>query len=87
MAEAGSVPEAVRLCMLVLIGMESKVGKAAQVDNPVVTSFSTDGYTESYGNAPKVSEADAQMDDLVKQYLYGEVDSHGVPLLYRGVSV
>jgi hypothetical protein len=85
MAEAGNVPEAVQLCMVALIELESKVGTTAQVNNPSVTSFSTDGYTEQYGNLPDAATADAQMDKLVKEYLYGEVDNFGVPLLYRGV--
>lgn len=85
MAEAGDVPEAVRLCMFALIELESKVGASAQVSDPTVTSFTTDGYTEHYGNLPGTAEADATMDKLVKDYLYGVVDSFGVPLLYRGV--
>jgi hypothetical protein len=85
MAEAGNVPEAVQLCMMALIDMESKAGIAAQATTPSPTSFSTDGYTESYGNMPDAAAADAQMDRLVKEYLYGEKDDHGVPLLYRGV--
>lgn len=85
MAEAGNVPEAVQLCMVALIDLESKVGTAAQVTSPSVTSFSTDGYTEQYGNLPDATAADAQMDKLVREYLYGEVDGFGVPLLYRGV--
>lgn len=85
MAAAGNVPEAVQFCMSALIELESKVGATAQVENPVVTSFSTDGYTESYGNLPKQAEAEKQMDAVVSQYLYGELDSYGIPLLYRGV--
>lgn len=87
MAEAGNVPEAVQLCMVALIDLESKVGATAQVTDPSVTSFTTDGYTEQYGNLPNTSVADAQMDKLVQDYLYGEVDGYGVPLLYRGVRV
>lgn len=37
------VPEAVKLCMMSLIGIDSKAGAEAQVDKPVVTSFNTDG--------------------------------------------
>lgn len=85
MAEAGAVPESVQLCMIALIDMERKAGINAQADAPTVTSFSTDGYSEHYGNLPNATAAEAQMDALVKDYLYGEVDSHGVPLLYRGV--
>lgn len=79
------VPEAVQMCMLALIDMERKVGAVAQAETPVVTSFTTDGYTEHYGNAPTAQTAEVEMDKLVLEYLYGEVDDAGVPLLYRGV--
>ena len=79
------VPQAVRLCMVSLIGMESKVGIEAQAENPVVTSFSTDGYSESYGNAYTEESASGAMDRLVFTSLYGELDDFGVPLLYLGV--
>ena len=85
MAEAGQVPEAVQLCIVDLVNLESKVGTTAQVNNPVATSFTTDGYTEHYGNALSAAEADTEMDKLVRQFLFGEVDLFGVPLLYRGV--
>lgn len=80
-----TVPEAVQMCMLALIDMERKVGAVAQAETPVVTSFTTDGYTEHYGNAPSAQTAEAEMDKLVREYLYGEADDAGVPLLYRGV--
>lgn len=80
-----TVPEAVKLCAVALIDMENAVGAIAQATNPAVTSFSTDGYSESYGNALNVDDAAAQMNKLVGEYLYGERDDEGVPLLYRGV--
>lgn len=85
MAEADQVPDAVRLCVMSLVNLESKVGATAQADNPVVTSYTTDGYTEHYSNAMSAAEANAEMDKLVRQLLFGEVDLCGVPLLYRGV--
>ena len=85
MADAGQVPEAVQLCVMSLVNLESKVGTTAQADNPVVTSYTTDGYTEHYGNAMSAAEANTEMDKLVQQLLFGEVDLCGVPLLYRGV--
>lgn len=80
-----SVPEAVKLCAFALITMEEAVGAEAQATNPAVTSYSTDGYSESYGNSMSTDEARRQMDKLVGEYLYGEKDDDGVPLLYRGV--
>lgn len=79
------VPEAVRLCIFALIGIENAAGTEEQATNPAVTSFSTDGYSESYGNALNVEGAREQMNKLVGEYLYGEQDDYGTPLLYRGV--
>lgn len=81
-----SVPEAVKLCMMSLIKLESAAGTEAQVENPVVTSFSTDGYSESYGKAMGASEASTAMNSTVYSMLYGELDDDSVPLLYRGVT-
>ena len=69
-----SVPESVKLCI------------EAQAENPVVTSYNTDGYSESYGKALGASEASQEMNKTVLSMLYGELDDNGVPLLYRGVT-
>lgn len=81
-----SVPEAVKLCMMSLIKLENTVGIEAQVENPVVTSYNTDGYSESYGKALGASGASQEMNKTVLSMLYGELDDNGVPLLYRGVT-
>ena len=78
------VPEAVKLCMMSLIDTDSKVGLEAQTANPVVTSFNTDGYSESYGKALSVADAESQMSASVRSMLWGETNDAGVPLLYRG---
>lgn len=80
-----TVPDAVKLCAFALIALEEAVGVEAQATNPAVTSFNTDGYSESYGNALNTDEARRQMNKLIGEYLYGERDDDGVPLLYRGV--
>lgn len=80
------VPEAVKLCMMSLIKLENTVGIEAQAENPVVTSYNTDGYSESYGKALGASEASQAMNKTVLSMLYGELDDNGVPLLYRGVT-
>lgn len=82
-----TVPEAVKLCVFVLIGLEKAIGAETQAETPVVTSFSTDGYSETYGNALSANDATKQMSNTVKEYLYGEVDDTGIPLLYRGTEV
>lgn len=80
-----NVPEAVKLCMMSLITVENAAGVEAQVENPTVTSFSTDGYSESYGKAMGAADAAVSMNAVIKTLLYGEKDDNGIPLLYRGV--
>lgn len=81
------VPEAVKFCMMSLIGIDSKAGAEAQVDKPVVTSFNTDGYSETYGKALSVADADAAMSASIRSMLWDETDDNDVPLLYRGIEV
>lgn len=79
------VPTAVKQCMILIMALESATGANAQVENPAVTSFSTDGYSESYGNALSADDTAKQINKTIATCLYGEVDDEGVPLLYRGV--
>lgn len=78
------VPEAVQRLMVELVTMEENQG-ANLVEHQAVTSFSNDGYSESYADpltADRVKELEA---DLVYQYLSDETDDGGTPLLYLGV--
>ena len=83
--DMAEVPEAVKLCMMSLIKVDSKAGVEAQVDHPVVTSFNTDGYSESYGKALSAEDADASMSASIRSMLWGETNDKGVPLLYSGL--
>ncbi|MDD3337808.1 MAG: hypothetical protein PHS82_03015 [Lachnospiraceae bacterium] len=80
-----NAPEAVKLCIMSLIPIESKAGVLAQIENPTVTSYNTDGYSESYGKALGADDAENSMTRVISTTLYGELDDDGVPLLYRGV--
>ena len=81
-----AVPEAVKLCMMQIIKFDGKFGTDAQTDNPVVASFNTDGYSESYGSASdQAAAAETSLYKTVRSLLYGEKDDYGTPLLYRGV--
>jgi hypothetical protein len=83
-----SVPEAVKQCMMLAIKYDEKFGTGAQVDNPLVSSFNTDGYSESYGSASEqVSTAEKGLSESVRSLLYGELDDYGTPLLYRGLDL
>ena len=80
------VPEAVKLAMASIIKADSAVGVDAQAGAPLVASFSTDGYSESYGSAAEqTANVKRQLTAEVRQLLYGVKDDDGVPLLYRGV--
>lgn len=85
--DMADIPEAVKLCMMSLITVEAAVGVEAQVLNPVVTSYNTDGYSESYGKAMGAEDAAVSMNETVRTLLYGETNDEGIPLLYRGVDV
>ena len=81
------VPEAVKLAMLTVIKADSAVGVDAQAETPLVASFSTDGYSESYGSAAdRTQTVERQLNCEIGRLLYGVKDDNGVPLLYRGVS-
>lgn len=85
--DMANIPEAVKMCMMSLITVEAAVGVEAQVLNPVVTSYNTDGYSESYGKAMGAEDAAVSMNATVRTLLYGETNDEGIPLLYRGVGV
>lgn len=78
------VPEAVKRLMVELVTLEETQG-AEITENQVVTSFSNDGYSETYADpltADRVKEIEI---DLIEEYLSGETDDNGTPLLYLGV--
>jgi hypothetical protein len=79
------VPEAVKMLMVELITLEATQGASA-AEHPAVTSFTNDGYSETYAD-PLTGERVKEIEyDLVLEYLSGETDDGGTPLLYLGVS-
>ena len=81
-----TVPEEVKLAMMVLLKVDAKYSAEAQADNAIVASFSTDGYSESYGGASEqTSAAQAQANKQVSRMLFGVLDDNGVPLIYKGL--
>lgn len=85
-AAMAQVPEEVKMAMMVIMKADTKFSATAQADNPVVASFSTDGYSESYGSATdQTSAVNRQVDNTVTQMLFGVNDDNGVPLIYKGL--
>lgn len=79
------IPEDVKLCMVSMINMENAAGAEAQATQPQVTSFNTDGYSETYGHALSAEDSSRAMNQMVKTMLWGVKDDTGTPVLYRGV--
>lgn len=81
-----TVPESVKLCMTSIINANASAGADALAGSPLAASFSTDGYSESYGSAAEQTEAlDRALNRQIREMLSGECDDHGTPLLYRGL--
>ena len=87
-ADMEEVPEEVKLCEMSLITLNSKTSVEAQAENPLVTSFNNDGYSENYGSALEQTAAmQKSMDNMIREMLYGVTNDQGIPLLYRGLDV
>lgn len=79
-----AVPEAVKRLMVELVTLEATQG-AEITENQAVTSFSNDGYSETYAD-PLTGERVKEIEcDLISEYLSDETDDNGTPLLYLGV--
>lgn len=79
-----AVPEAVKRLMVELVTLESTQG-AEMTERKSVTSFSNDGYSETYAD-PLTGEQVKELEcELVSEYLSGETDDEGTPLLWLGV--
>ena len=80
------IPDEVKLAMMVIIKVDSKFSATAQADSAIVSSFSTDGYSENYGGASEQSAAaENKVNNEVVKMLFGVLDDFGVPLIYRGL--
>lgn len=79
------VPEAVKRLMVELVSLEANQG-AEQLQHQAVTSFSNDGYSETYAD-PLTGERVKEIEsELVTEYLSGETDDNSTPLLWLGVT-
>ena len=80
------VPEEVKMAMMVIMQVDAKYSADAQVNSAIISSFSTDGYSESYGCvSEQTNAAEEQNNRQVCKMLFGVLDDAGVPLIYRGL--
>lgn len=81
------VPEEVKLAMMVIINVDSKYSTDAQLESAIISSFTTDGYTETHGNFfEQVGLANKRVNNEVQKMLFGVLDDYGEPLIYRGLT-
>lgn len=86
LGEGGNVPEQVQAAMMEIIQVDQTYSAAAQAAAPVAASFTTDGYSESYGSAEgRVAAIERQLTASIKVLLDGVTDDGGTPLLFAGV--
>ena len=87
-ARMASVPEQVQAAMMDCITVDAAYSASAQASAPVVASFNTDGYSESYGSAESRTAAiEKQLTGSIETLLDGVTDDEGTPLLFAGVPV
>ena len=85
-ARMAAVPEQVQAAMMEIITVDQTYSASAQAAAPVAASFTTDGYSESYGSAESRTAAiEKQLTGSIETLLDGVTDDDGVPLLYAGV--
>lgn len=85
-AYMAQVPEQVQAAMMEIITVDSTYSAAAQAAAPVAASFTTDGYSESYGSAEtRTAAIEKQLTASIETLLDGVTDDEGTPLLYAGV--
>ena len=85
-ARMAHVPEQVQAAMMEIITVDGTYSASAQAAAPVAASFTTDGYSESYGSAEtRTAAIEKQLNASIMTLLDGIVDDDGVPLIYAGV--
>ncbi|MDR1940036.1 MAG: hypothetical protein LBQ40_04495 [Clostridiales bacterium] len=77
-----SVSEAVKRCVMELVELAEKTRFTGEQK---IAAVSNDGVSVTYANAPTEDETAAKEQAIIYEYLTGEKDSKGVPLLYMGV--
>ena len=85
-ARMDMVPIQVQAAMMEIIQVDQTYSAAAQAVSPVAASFTTDGYSESYGSAEtRTAAIEKQLTASIETLLDGVVDDDGTPLLFAGI--
>ena len=82
------IPDEVKAAMMEILAVDATYSASAQAAAPVVASFTTDGYSETYGSVEaRTAAVEAQLSSTLEALLDGVLDDNGVPLLFAGVPV
>lgn len=85
-ANMETIPDVVKAAMMEIIQVDTIYGASAQAASPVYASFTTDGYSETYGSAEsRTATVEKQLAATLTTLLDSVLDDDGVPLLYAGV--
>lgn len=81
------IPEEVKLAIMKIITYNQRYSSGAQANSAIVSSFNTDGYSESYGGAAEQAEsAGVQLQKELNDLLFGvPSNDSGGHLRYLGV--
>lgn len=79
------IPEVVKRLMMELITVSENADGVSSGSEGPVSSFSNDGYSETYGSARDTSYYDGIFNDVCQDFLLEETDDHGIPLMFCGV--
>ena len=80
-----AVPEAVQRCAAELINAMGESDPTETASTAPLSGFSNDGYSESYSKPLTAESLEAGLYSIICDYLAGESDDNGTPLLWLGV--
>lgn len=80
-----NVPEAVQRCIVELVNAMAKSDPTETATTAPLSGFSNDGYSESYAEPVTAQTLENNLYWLICDYLAGETDDNGTPLLWLGV--
>lgn len=82
-----AIPEQVKYATCLVINLEqNKISKIQETGN--LKSQSIEGWSESYATTEEIEkDFNAEVDSILRQYLYGLIGTDGKPLLFKGIAL
>jgi len=82
-----AIPEQVKYVTCLVINLEqNKISRIQETGN--LKSQSIEGWSESYSTTEEIEkDFNAEVDSILRQYLYGLIGTDGKPLLFKGIAL